>query len=97
MNQRILKSIVTSCFAFLSLCMIYNLELFRLGRHDGKVIGWKEKNGPPNTKVNFSCNKRPNLTTKFGVLGFLCIDNLQQKFGGSISKIVDFFLMSNFC
>ena len=28
---------------------------------------------------------------------FLGIDNLQQKFGGSISKIVDFFLMSNFC
>ena len=54
-------------------------------------------NGPPNTKVNFSCNKRLNLTTKFGVLGFLGIVNLQKKFGGSISKIVDFSLMSNFC
>ena len=61
------------------------------------LTGWVQMNGPPNTKVNFSCNKRLNLTTKFGVLGFLCIDNLQQKFGGSISKIVDFFLMSNFC
>ena len=59
--------------------------------------GWKEKNGPPHTKVNFSYNKRLNLTTKFGVLGFLGIVNLQKKFGGSISKIVDFSLMSNFC
>ena len=58
--------------------------------------GWDIKNGHPNTKVNFSYNKRLNLTTKFGVLGFLYIDNLQQKFGGSISKIVDFFIMSNF-
>ena len=62
-----------------------------------KNTGWKEKNGPPHTKVNFSYNKRLNLTTKFGVLGFLGIVNLQKKFGGSISKIVDFSLMSNFC
>ena len=59
--------------------------------------GWVQMNGPPNTKMNFSCNKRLNLTTKFGVLGFLGIVNLQKKFGGSISKIVDFSLMSNFC
>ena len=59
--------------------------------------GWQKKNGHPNTKVNFSCNKRHNLTTKFGVLWFLGIANLQKKFGDSISKIVDFFLMSNFC
>ena len=35
-------------------------------------------NGPPNTKVNFSYNKCLNLTTKFGVLGFLGIVNLQK-------------------
>ena len=59
--------------------------------------GWQLNNGPPNTKVIFSCNKRLNFATKFGVLGFLGIANLQKKFGDSISKIVDFFLMSNFC
>ena len=32
--------------------------------------GWLLNNGPPNTKVNFSCNKRLNFTTKFDVLGF---------------------------
>ena len=61
------------------------------------TTGWQLNNGPPNTKVNFSCNKRLNFTTKFGVLGFLGIANLQKKFGDSISKIVDFFIMSNFC
>ena len=61
------------------------------------VTGWLLKNGPPNTKVNFSCNKRLKFATKFGVLGFLGIANLQKKFGDSISKIVDFFIMSNFC
>ena len=59
--------------------------------------GCEKSIGPPHTKVNFSYNKRLNLTTKFGVLGFLGIVNLQKKFGGSISKIVDFSLMSNFC
>ena len=59
--------------------------------------GWVQMNGPPNTKVNFSCNKRLNLPTKFGVLGFLGIINLEKKIGGSISKIVDFSLLSNFC
>ena len=54
-------------------------------------------NGPPNTKVNFSCNKRLNLPAKFSVLGFLGIINLEKKIGASISKIVDFSLMSNFC
>ena len=34
---------------------------------------------------------------KFDILGFLAIGNLQKKFRGSISKIVDFSLMSNFC
>ena len=55
------------------------------------------KNGHPNAKMNFFCNKRHNLTTKFGVLWFLGIANLQKEFGDSISKIVDFFVMSNFC
>ena len=59
--------------------------------------GWLLNNGPPNTKRNVFFNKRLILTSKFGMLGFLGIENLQQKFGGSISKIVDFFLMSNFC
>ena len=61
------------------------------------TTGWDIKNGHPNTKVNFSCNKRLNLTTKFSVLGFLGIVDLQKKFGDSILKIVDFFIMSNFC
>ena len=34
---------------------------------------------------------------KFGILEFLGIGNLQKKFDGSNSKIVDFSLMSNFC
>ena len=61
------------------------------------ITGCEKSIRPPHTKVNFSYNKRLNLTTKFGVLGFLGIVNLQKKFGGSISKIVDFSLMSNFC
>ena len=34
---------------------------------------------------------------KFGIFWFWGIDNLQKKFGSSISKFMDFFLMSNFC
>ena len=34
---------------------------------------------------------------KFGILEFLGIGNLQKKFDGSNSKIVDFSLISNFC
>ena len=34
---------------------------------------------------------------KFDIREFLGIDNLQKKFGGSNSKIVDFSLISNFC
>ena len=34
--------------------------------------------------------------SKFNVLEFLYIDNLHKKFGSDISKIVDFFLLSNF-
>ena len=47
--------------------------------------------------VDFSFIKRLHLTTKFGMLGVLGIGNLHKKFCSSISKIVDFFLMSNFC
>ena len=52
---------------------------------------------PPITKFNVSFNKQLNLTTKIGMVGVLGIGNLPQKFGASISKFVDFFLMSNFC
>ena len=72
-------------------------HLAKTVRTKTRCTGWLLNNGPPNTKVIFSCNKRLNLTTKFGVLGFLGIVNLQQKVGDSSSKIVDFFLMSNFC
>ena len=72
----------------------YQNTIFFSGR---ELQGAKKVLAPPHTKVNFSYNKRLNLTTKFGVLGFLGIVNLQKKFGGSISKIVDFSLMSNFC
>ena len=34
--------------------------------------------------------------SKFNVLEFFDIDNLHKKFGSDISKIVDFFLLSNF-
>ena len=50
-----------------------------------------------NASFNVSFNKQLNLTTKIGMVGVLGIGNLPQKFGASISKFVDFFLMSNFC
>ena len=53
--------------------------------------------GTLHTKANISFNKQLNLTTKIGMVGVLGIGNLPQKFGASISKFVDFFLMSNFC
>ena len=34
--------------------------------------------------------------SKFNVLEFFDIENLHKKFGSDISKIVDFFLLSNF-
>ena len=34
--------------------------------------------------------------SKFDVLEFLDVDNLHKKFESDISKIVDFFLLSNF-
>ena len=72
-------------------------EIYFMKKSWKTCTGCEKSIGPPHTKVNFSYNKRLNLTTKFGVLGFLGIVNLQKKFGGSISKIVDFSLMSNFC
>ena len=34
---------------------------------------------------------------KFCILGVLTVKKMHKKFGGPISKIVDFFLLSNFC
>ena len=48
------------------------------------------------TKNENFFNKWPLFCSKIGMLGFLGIENLHKKFGVDISKIVDFFLMSNF-
>ena len=47
-------------------------------------------------KMKVFFNKWPLFCSKIGMLGFLGIENLHKKFGVDISKIVDFFLMSNF-
>ena len=51
---------------------------------------------PPNTKRDVLYNNWLNMTSKFGRLGVLGIDNLPKKFGGFNSKIVDIFLLANF-
>ena len=48
------------------------------------------------TKTEIFFNKWPLFCSKIGMLRFLGIENLHKKFGVDISKIVDFFLMSNF-
>ena len=53
--------------------------------------GCNKKNGHPTTEGNVSFPKRLNLTSKFGMFGFLGIVNVQKKFCDSFSKIVDFF------
>ena len=51
----------------------------------------------PNYKMEcFFFNKELNFTAKFSMVGVLSIVSLPQNFCASISKIVDFFLMSNF-
>ena len=57
--------------------------------------------GPPYLSAHYISShtdyKRLNLTTKFDKLGILGDVNLEEKICGSILRIVDFFLMSNFC
>ena len=48
------------------------------------------------TKTENVFNKWPLFCSKIDMLRFLGIENLHKKFGVDISKIVDFFLMSNF-
>ena len=59
--------------------------------------GCNKKNGHPTTEGNVCFPKWLNLTSKFDMFGFLGVVNVQKKFCDSFSKIVDFFLMSNFC
>ena len=48
------------------------------------------------TKNEKNFNKWPLFCSKIGMPGFWGIENLHIKFGVDISKIEDFFLMSNF-